>query len=145
MIHLKIETMMKKKTEQNIRKRALRLFLMVLSLCLLLPVGLTACSSEEEDINYTAEVIAFDSAGHLGRAKIIHSAKGDKHSEHLTENAQFLFVPLPLGNSYNLEEGCIITFKTLRLRIPKYAHTGDFNVFEIEITKIRREEITMKR
>ena len=49
MIHLKIETMMKKKTEQNIRKSALRLLLMMVSLCLLLPVGLTACSSDDED------------------------------------------------------------------------------------------------
>ena len=48
MIHLKIETMMKKKTEQKVRKSALRLFLMVLSLCLLLPVGLTACSSDDD-------------------------------------------------------------------------------------------------
>ena len=40
---------MKKKTEQKARRRALRLLLMMVSLCLLLPVGLTACSSEEAE------------------------------------------------------------------------------------------------
>ena len=51
---------MKKKTEQKARKRALRLLLMVISLCLLLPVGLTACSSDDDDNTsgcYTAEVL----------------------------------------------------------------------------------------
>ena len=51
---------MKKKTEQKARRSALRLLLMTLSLCLLLPVGLTACSSDDDDNTsgcYTAEVL----------------------------------------------------------------------------------------
>ncbi len=125
------------KTKRNIRKKALLLF----SALLLLAMGMaaTACSSEEDEINYTAEVISFDSSENFGRAKIIHSAKDDKLSERLGKNAQFLFVPLPQGNSYNIEEGCIITFKTLRKIIPDNADIGLLDIIEIEITKIERK------
>ena len=112
-------------------------------LFLTMGMAVTACSSDEDgsegdNIHYTAKVLAFDSSENLGRAKIIHSVKDDKLSERLRENAQFLFTPLPQGNSYNLEEGCIIAFKVFRQIIPNI-DTGLFVIVEIEITKIERK------
>ena len=125
--------------KQRQRFEPWRQFLFSALILLAMSMAMTACSSEEEDINYTAEVMAFDSTENLGRAKIIHSAKDDKHSERLMENAQFLLVPFPQGISYDLEEGCIITFKPLRKITSDNITIGLLTVFEIEITKITRK------
>ena len=106
-------------------------------------VTTTACSSDESDENdvyYTAEVLAIEPSQLFGRAKIIHSAKDHELSERLFKNAQFFF-RLKNKTTYDIAENDIITFKVIRKIIPDPdgVDTGLFVQVEIEIIKIKRK------
>lgn len=104
----------------------------------------TACSSDESDENdvyYTAEVLAIEPSQLFGRAKIIHSAKDHELSERLFKNAQFFF-RLKNKTTYDIAENDIITFKVIRKIIPDPdgVDTGLFVRVEIEIIKIEKKK-----
>lgn len=134
---------MERKEKMKKKKSVPRLFLVMISACLLLTVGMTACSSDESDENdvyYTAEVLAIEPSQLFGRAKIIHSAKDHELSERLSKNAQFIF-RFKNKTTYDIAENDIITFKVIRKIIPDPdgVDTGLFDRVEIEIIKIKRK------
>lgn len=127
------------KQKRNVNQKAVRIFAVLLSVAgLFLTATLAACSSDEDDINYTAEVLAIDSSQLFGRAKIIYSAKDDDSSGCLVKDAQFIFL-LNNKTTYDIAEGDIIMFKVFRKIIPDYIDTGLFVQVEIEIIKIKRK------
>ena len=104
-------------------------------------VTTTACSSDESDENdvyYTAEVLAIEPSQLFGRAKIIHSAKDHELSVRLSKNAQFIF-RLKNKTTYDIAENDIITFKVIR-KIIDGVDTGLFDRVEIEIIKIEKKK-----
>lgn len=105
-------------------------------------VTTTACSSDESDENdvyYTAEVLAIEPSLLFGRAKIIHSAKDHELSERLSKDAQFIF-HLKNITTNDIAENDIITFKVIRKIIPDGVDTGLFDRVEIEIIKIEKKK-----
>ena len=105
-------------------------------------VTTTACRSDESDENdvyYTAEVLAIEPSQLFGRAKIIHSAKDHELSERLSKDAQFIF-HLKNITTNDIAENDIITFKVIRKIIPDGVDTGLFDRVEIEIIKIEKKK-----